>query len=329
MSEAAPSTRQRIWLVVSEAQVLVDRAVDGILAGIGADPKGFDTTLHRGNDADIDDALSSARTPPFLSPARVVVVRDLQLAPDRFFTSLQNYLEHPSPTTALVLAGQGWPKVVKGGRAWNQVVTKAVAAVGEVVSFSRSELDPTDFAMAHAGRLGARLSRSDASHLVAIVGTDLGQIAREVEKVALYVEEGAPLDATAIDAACSQLATDAAWALANAMQSGDTADALATLARALDEGAAPEMLFHQVARPTRILLRMADGLRRGVSVDRMREDLRLPGHVFRAALAAAKAHRADTHVVLDRVAKAHRSMHSSRAGADHTLEGLVLDLLTR
>lgn len=318
-----------VWLVVGEAGILVERTVERLLDEAGADRAGFDTGVHRGSDAGIDGVLADARTPPFLAARRILVVRDLQAAPDRFFQSLLDYLDHPSPTTMLVLAGTGWPKVVKGGRAWNQVIPKAVEAVGRVVRFSPADLEPVDFAMGHARRCGARLGRDAARRLVGLVGQDLGRIALEVEKVATYVDEGAEIDAAAVDAACSALAEEAAWALSNAMQGGDARRALTTLARALDEGTAPEALFHQVARPTRVVLRIAAGLRRGIDPERMQRELGLPPRAFREALMAAKAHSVPAVEVLERVARGHRAMHTSRAGDDHTLEALVVDLLVR
>lgn len=319
----------RAWLVVGEARVLVDREVDAVIAGLGADRAGFDVSHHRGNDADLEGAIAAARTPAFLAPLRVVVVKDLQLAPDRFFHQVLDYLQSPSPTTALVLAGTGWPKVVKGGRAWAQVLPKSVAAVGRVVSFDARSLDPEAFVLDVAARSGARLGREAARRLVAVVGKDLGRLALELEKVALFADADAEITPADVDAACSALAEEAAWALSNAVQAGDAERALSTLARALDEGAAPEALFHQVSRPTRVVLRIAEGLRRGVQPERMQRELGLPPFAFRTAMATARAVRADPRDTLERLARGHAAMHGVRAGDERALEALVLDLLAR
>lgn len=301
MAEAVRTPPAPVTLVIGEARILVDRAVDEVIEAAGVVPGGFDVLAWRGSDAGVDEAIGAARTPPFLAPRRVVVVRELESAPERFFHSLEDYLGAPSPQTVLVLAGTGFPKVVKGGRAWAQRIPKRVAEVGHVVTFGRQELDPVRFAMAHAQGLGMRLGQAEARRLVEIVGVDLGHVALEVEKVALYVEAGDVIDRASIETACSAIAEENAWALANALQAGNAQAALAVLDAVLAEGAAPEMLFHQVARPLREHLRAGK-----------------PG--------LGKAARGSVEV-LERLARGHRAMHSSRAGDAHALEALVLSML--
>lgn len=321
-----PDALPPVWLVTGEAGVLVDGVVEALLAASAAIRGGCERLGWRGADGNVVEAIAASRTPPFLDARRLVLVRDLEAAPDRFFESLEAYLGSPSPQTVLVLAGRCFPKVVKGGRAWGQRIPKLVTAVGRVVAFSDRDVDPVRFVLDAAQVRGLRLGRPEAQRLVEVVGADLGRLALELEKVALWVDDGAPIDVDAIDAACSALAEDDAWALANAVQRRDARGALAVLHRALDDGQSAEALFAQVTRPLRLGLRAAERFRQGWSEDRVAADLRVPPRVARDLRQAPARASAD---VFERLARAQRAMHGSRAGAARVLEDLVLDLVGR
>lgn len=321
-----PDALPPVWLVTGEAGVLVDGVVEALLAAAAQVRGGCERLGWRGADGGVEEAIGAARTPPFLDARRLVLVRDLEAAPDRFFDALEGYLASPSPQTILVLAGRGFPKVVKGGRAWGQRIPKLVGACGRVVAFADKDVDPIRFVLDAATSRGLRLGRAEAQRLVEVVGGDLGRLALELEKVALWVDEGAPIDAAAIDAACSALAEDDMWALANALQRRDGRTALVVLHRALDDGQSPEALFAQVTRPLRLALRASERFRQGWTEDRVAAELRVPARVARDLRQAPGRPSAE---LLERLARAQRAMHGSRAGAARVLEDLVLDLVER
>jgi DNA polymerase-3 subunit delta len=120
-------------------------------------------------------------TLPFLSPRRVVVVRDA----DRFITAARERLERwvaaPPPTGTLILECRSFPS--------NTRLAKAAVAGGGKVIECRKLYGKALIAFAEqaAQTRGKQLVPAAAERLVNLIGQDQGAIDAEVEKLSLYV----------------------------------------------------------------------------------------------------------------------------------------------
>lgn len=255
--QIASDPARAVWLILGKEPLLVERAVSSIVEAVTpmCGPPAFNVFSGRLSDGDADEALTTARTVPMMSERRLVVVAELEKGKNAFFESLLGYLEDPSPTTTLILHGTGYPPVVKGGRSWSKKVATAVGKVGVSHKFGDRDVDPQRFAVAHATELGHKLGRREAKLLVDLVGSDLGRVAREVEKAALYVPSGDPITADAVVEACSMLAEAEVWDLTAGIVGRDPNQALACLHRLLEAGESPHRLLALVMWQMRTVLR--------------------------------------------------------------------------
>ncbi len=320
---------KRCWVITGDASILVDRALNDLVAW-GRErcgPPAFNLSTAHGSDPAAVQAIATARTLPMMAPLRVVVVREIDQAEDAFFAALVGYLEEPCPSTLLVVAGAGFPKVRKGGSNWATRVANAVKRHGVQQKFSSEDVSPVAFAREHASSVGATLGPVEARLLVDLVGRDLGLLAREVEKIALYVG-ASPIDVDAVHAACTQLAEAEVWALTSAIVARDPASAMTSLQRLLDGGDAPHRLLGLVVWQLRQVLQIIELARAGRSERDIREAVRgVRSEVVAKAVANAQKTPGSA-AVLETLARANRSMNSHRAGDRRVLEALVLELCT-
>ncbi len=291
-------------------------------------PAVFNVSTHRAGEPDGIEAFRTARTLPMMGSRRLVLVKDLQLGDDAFFEAAVAYAEAPVPEAVLVLTGEGFPKVKKGGRDWRQVLKKAVGSRGLWLTLSVKDVRADQYAQQLAGELGKELSAADARLLIEVLGDDLSRVRQEVEKLSIYVGDAPAITADAIHEATAALAEAAIWDLTAALALGDVDAALANLYRLQEGGDDPRRLLSMIAWQTRDLCRLHARLRAGMPEGQIRAQVRLRPDVFRAAKQRMDK-RGFPHAgtLMGRLAQANLEMNSHRAGADRVLERLVLDLL--
>jgi DNA polymerase-3 subunit delta len=136
---------------------------------------------YAGDTATLADVLDELRTLPFFSKRRVVLVEGA----DPFVTAhrkeLEAYVEHPSESGVLVLGVKSW--------ASNTKLAKLVEKKGLAVECK----GPQDRVLAPwlvhlaTSRYACHLDPSAAELLIELVGSEVGLLVSEVEKLSVYV----------------------------------------------------------------------------------------------------------------------------------------------
>lgn len=316
-----------VYLVMGDEELLVDRgakrvteaALEGVMAAfnLGSWRAGADGAI---------EALSIARTLPMMSARRVVVLRELEEAPADLLERLAEYCESPVDSTVLILVGQKWPKA-SGGSDHGRRAEARIKKSGQVFRFKSKDQDPVAFAVEAARELGCRLQRSSAELLVAMVGKDLGQLQRELEKAALYVGGSGELSEEVLGEVCSMLADAQVWDLTDAVVARDADRALGTAHRILESGNTGEerKLLALISWQLRQLLVLQQVMRTGEGG----AAVKMPGWKRRAAENALRRSPLNTAHVLEQLAQANLNMNSHKAGSRRIFEGLLLQLVSR
>lgn len=180
-------------------------------------------------DKRVADIVFACQTPTFLTPVRVVLVRDVgRLSTDQV-TPLIEYLAQPLDTTIVVLvAGQGATSVK---------LANAVKKVGHVIDASAPE------GKGRKGWLIERLSSSgltfdaQAGQMLADhLGEDIGRIGRLLEALESAYGDGAKIDVGRVEPFLGTAGGIAPWDLTDAIDRGDIENALLELHRMLEGG---------------------------------------------------------------------------------------------
>jgi DNA polymerase-3 subunit delta len=131
--------------------------------------------------ATLADVLDEVRTLPFFARRRLAVVEDADPFVSAHRKELESYAEHPTTTGVLVLVTKVWP----GNTRLAKLVDRAGLAV-ECKGPPDRQILPWLVHLAET-RHQAHLDMEAAKLLLELVGPEVGLLAAEVEKLAVYV----------------------------------------------------------------------------------------------------------------------------------------------
>src|SRR5207253_3753312 len=184
-----------VYLLYGDEDVLKDEAVrmlvDAALAvGGGDSSRDFNLDVRFAPDLTPESFHALVNTPPMLAERRAVVIRGVEQLGKRktkFREGLIGYLAAPNPSTLLVLV------VTAGEDADAELVRHTTPVLLAPLSAERVPR----WIQHQATRLGLTLEPDAVALLLDSVGSDLGVLARELEKLAALTGETRP--ATAAD----------------------------------------------------------------------------------------------------------------------------------
>jgi len=211
-----------VYVLFGSDSFLLDAARAEIIArAIGdSDPQVAVTPFE--SDAELATVLDELRTLPFLAPRRAVVIRDADAFVSAHREVLETYLDNPSQNSTLLLVVTSWPK--------NTRLFKLVEKVGQAIDCSAPDARrlPAHITQSAAKR-GKKIDPQASQLLAAWVGTDLGGLDNEIEKLALYVGERPTITSEDVAKLVTASGGTEAFALTNAITDGNPASALQCL----------------------------------------------------------------------------------------------------
>lgn len=231
---------------------LMERAVKRLTdLVVPPDFRDFNLDVFYGNECKGDEIASVAQTLPMFADRRMVIVKragDLSAAALEILAACA---VDPPPTTCLVFVGE---KVDQRKKFFQELKKK-----GELVECKRPyENQLGAFIREEAKGLGKRIEPAAAEMLVYLVGSNLGELTTQLEKVALYVGQREAITIGDVRGIVSDTKVESVFDLANAMGERDPAKALRSLATILRDGEAPLMLLAMIARHFRQLWQVRD-----------------------------------------------------------------------
>ncbi|QEH36274.1 DNA polymerase III subunit delta [Aquisphaera giovannonii] len=185
-----------------------------------------------GSSAGLADVKDELRTLPFFSKRRIVLIEDADPFVTRARKDLEGYLEAPSGTGVLVLLVKSWPS--------NTKLYKLVAASGMPIDCtSPAEKDLIPWLVKEATRHQAQLEPDAARLLLELVGAEVGILAAEVEKLAVYVGTSARIRRADVTRMVEAGRIETVWKVIDAATTGEPAAAITDLDDLIASGEHP------------------------------------------------------------------------------------------
>lgn len=206
-------------------------AISRAVLGPDADP--IAVSRFDGEKSNLADVLDEVRTLPFLAKARLAIVEGA----DPFVTAhrkdLEAYAERPSSSGVLVLAVKSWPGSTR--------LARLVERTGLAVDCrGPAERDlPAWITTLTATRFGVKLERDAAGLLVELVGPEVGLLAAEAEKLAVYIGTRKTIQRDDVARIVGGGRVETIWKIVEAAATGQAGAALADLDRLLASGEYP------------------------------------------------------------------------------------------
>lgn len=214
-------TAAPVQLVVGDEELLVERAVEAIVAEVRVDGPTAEVRRHRATDltpVDLADALS----PSLFAEDRVIVVQAAHEAGKELATAIVEQAADPAEGIVLV--------VVHAGGARNKAMVDALRKIGAKVTtcakVTRAE-ERSDFVRAEVRRLGGRIEPAAIGVVLESVGSDLRELAAATGQ--LVADTGGRVDEAAVRRYYRGKAESSGFAVADKVVAGDRAGALEAL----------------------------------------------------------------------------------------------------
>ncbi len=152
-----------------------------LAAAVAPECRGFDLDVRRGQNLDAESVVALLETPPLAGPRRAVAIRDVHGLKKDARRELERYLERPAADLLLLLVGVGGEKV-------DRTLSERTVAV-EFPPLSGDRLPK--WIVHRANELGVPITPEAAALLQEAVGTDLGALASELDKLASFARGAA------------------------------------------------------------------------------------------------------------------------------------------
>ena len=289
-----------IYLIVGDDEAEMSRLSADVSAIVEDELRAFNLERMYAGEKGVTTAsiVESARTLPMMADRRVIVVLRAEriLKPKRRGKDeepddneepagdvdvLDAYVKRPEPLTTLVFVASDVDRTrrlyksiqkqativecwgLKGGKDarvdLRQVARTAEALVKQAVAEAGQQIDPA------AVRLVAERA-----------GTDIATLRGDIERLLLYAAGQPKIDLKDVQEIVSAETAQDDWAVTNAIQRGDTAEALRQVALALESGGVPYMILGQLGWFVREKLPATDSRRVPAAVEALfRTDLEL------------------------------------------------------
>ncbi len=171
-----------IYLLMGEEAYYIDKISEFIEETVlTEEERGFNQMILYGRDVSVEDIVSNAKRFPLMAERQVVIVKEAQDL-SRTFDKLDDYAKNPQPSTVLVLCYK-YKTVDK-----RKAVYKAIKKTG-VVFESKKLYDNQvpDWIRRVLSPKGYGITPKASQLLVEFLGTDLGKINNELEKLQIVL----------------------------------------------------------------------------------------------------------------------------------------------
>jgi DNA polymerase-3 subunit delta len=232
--------------------------------------------LFEGDQATPDNVAAALNAMTFAIGRRFLIVDGAERWKDKEMDALEAALKAIAPDTTVTFFAREDGRLKAPKR-----LQDAVKKIGGDVSTEQS-VKPWElpkWAVAQARQLGLDLSPEAARMLIGHVGERQQRLLRELEKLALELragEETVHIDADMVLELTAASAERKAWALADALLSGNAALATRTLLQMRAQGERLPGLIYWMSSRVRQAHQIARDLDRGVSQAQVKSGLRMP-----------------------------------------------------
>ncbi|WP_308640000.1 DNA polymerase III subunit delta [Paenibacillus silvisoli] len=285
----------------------------------------FDTS-----ESPVEEAVAEAETLPFFASRKLVLVRDAAVLAaasgkeskiEHGTDALIAYLKQPNESSVIVF------QVMAEKLDERRKVVKLLKEQDALIPFQElQETELLQWTAKRAEEQGRTMSRDAAQLLLARTGTNMQQLAHEVDKLCLHAGSGGAIGVTDVEQLIVSTVEEDVFALIDAMASLQVERALKLYGELLLRREEPIKIAALIARQFRIMLQVKELEQHNYSPQQMAGQLGL--HPYAVKLAAEKAKRFSAQTLgkhLSKLAELDYGMKTGRV--DKTL-GLELFLLS-
>lgn len=183
-----------IYFLTGEEPYYIDKIAEYIEKSVlTEEERGFNQVILYGKEITIEDIVGNAKRYPMMAERQVVIVKEAQHL-SRTIENLVPYADRPQPSTVLVLCYK-YNKLDKRKKLYKSISKTGVIFEGKKLY----ENQVGDWIKKSLYSRGYGITFKAADLLVEFLGTDLGKIDKELEKLCLVVPKGIEINPETIE----------------------------------------------------------------------------------------------------------------------------------
>jgi DNA polymerase-3 subunit delta len=202
----------------------------------GTEANGAEVSVVTGDKATLADVFDELDSVGLFTSRRLVVVDNADPFVTKFRPQLEQKLAKLSGAGVLVLDVKTWPATTRLAK----MIPATVTIVCKTPPTAKVPAWCVQWALSQQEK---QLSSPAASHLVDLIGPDMGLLDQEILKLAIYVGKKARIDVSDVDKLVGNSRAENVFHIFDAIAQGRNADALGMLGRLFDQGEPPMKLM--------------------------------------------------------------------------------------
>lgn len=183
-----------VYVIHGSEGYFIDALVEEFENLLSEDEREFNLNVLYAPRIDLSTVPSICSRVPMFSDSQVVILKEAQVSPARSLAVLAKYVQNPSPTTVLVIAGRG--DILKG-----ELMTAAKKSDKAVVFETPKiyENNMPQFVMSFVKERGLNIEPKAVPMMCEYIGTNLSTLNNEIGKLAEILGPGAMITPEAIE----------------------------------------------------------------------------------------------------------------------------------
>jgi DNA polymerase-3 subunit delta len=316
---------ESLYLFIGEEDYFQDRAISLLKNTLDEGMRLFNFSSFtvgesiNGTRTTITMAIDNANQLPMMENRRITVVREFDKLKDEELDFIMEYLKHPSPSTTLVFRAISLDQRRK--------ISAALMKACTVVNFERlSDAEATRKVEEYLRWRGCRIEPSALTHLIGLVGTRMGRLVNELDKLSAYAEGGFINNAAIIELV-PRAREHSSFELWDAILERDRKRAIKLTQRLLDDKTEPLVIVGALGGLYRRMLTAKDLIVRKAAFEEVSKATGQYGKRAKDFIASLNRMNRETIVHgMQRIAEVDLAIKSSEATPRLQLEYLIAEL---
>ncbi|NLG03986.1 MAG: DNA polymerase III subunit delta [Clostridia bacterium] len=250
LSDIKNQTYSPVYLLFGEEDYLRRQYRDKLRKALSAEGDTMNYTYFEGNNLNTKAVIDLAETMPFMAEYRLIIIENSGL----FKTSddtLADYMKQIPDTTKFVFVEK---EIDKRGRLY-----KAIAAAGRVVEMVHQEDETLKRWIAKTlDQDGKRIQEHTLDYFLQKTGSDMSNIATELEKLICYMGDEEIVSRDDVDAICTNVITNQIFDMIDCMAEQKQKQALDYYKDLLALKEPPMRILYLIARQFNLLLQVKE-----------------------------------------------------------------------
>ncbi len=310
---------QNLYLVFGDEPYLVDQAVALLKAKALADGAAdFNYDSFFAPDVAAVHVRDTVETLPMMSSRRVVIYRNADVLKEKDWAALLPLFENPVDSCVFILVGQSFDKRKKH--------YKKILESGVVVELNRPYDNQIPMWIEYiAFQNGLEISKDARSLIQQFIGQSLSEINNEVRKLKDFIGGKKKIEAEDVLNVVSKSKVNSVFDLTNAIGRRDRALALMHLANLLEQGQNEVGVVSMISRHVRILSIVREGMKSGLSGQRLSTKAGVPGFFLKDYMDQARSWGdPKIRMTMDALFETDKALKSSPVSSHIWLENFII-----